>query len=503
MSANGGDSAFPKPQPPQSGMKTVLQYTGIPPSWLDKRPSLPSRNWLIFLSLTSTVVGYYVYDRQQCKKIRAEYAEKVQHLSKVPLHSMDFPRKVTVYGCKWPADEEYDRSLKYFRKYVKPILVAAAIDYEMINGRRHGELAERIANDIKKRRRLEAGIDPPPFNPMNLPANNPDAKRARELEGGVVIIGRPTFKEFMAGLKRGWTESLEMVDKEEHLSRILENDGRFDEPEPDPSVSLQAGDDEPIPTPSRLKPSFIPPHLNPNVRPTSGTRSEQPEIPSTLNVPPASIPPQPPILLVSFLNHIGFTQIPHMIWEFFNERHKVRSGAEAAYRLIVGETRPITAPSSLDNADPTPAESFQADPVSGPSDLDFDKECEAWYKKSFVRDFASEIQKAREEYYAELPRKLETARALARGTREPTKDEINYPPPTEVELRAERLKKELRWRSDEAGWDIIKPDTPVAWDERLRSVLRVFVEPSPEREKEFRQQAEEIMSRIAQKERDP
>lgn len=119
MSTNGGDSVFPKNQHRQSGVKLVLQYTGIPPSWLDKRPSLPSRNWLIFLSVTSSIAGYYIYDRQQCKKIRKEYVAKVQHLSKLPLHSMELPRKVTVYGCKWPADEEYDRSIKYFRKYVK------------------------------------------------------------------------------------------------------------------------------------------------------------------------------------------------------------------------------------------------------------------------------------------------------------------------------------------------------------------------------------------------
>ena len=372
----------------------------------------------------------------------------------------------------------------------------------MINGRRHGELAERVANDIKKRRRLEAGVDQPPFNPMNLPANNPEAKRARELEGGVVIIGRPTFKEFMAGLKRGWTEGLEIADKEEQLSKELENDRRFDEPELEPLGSLNAGEDEPIPTPSRLRPSFVPPHLKSSARPSSPARSDSQPIPSALNTPPAAIPPHPPILLVSFLNHIGLTQIPHMIWEFFNERHKVRSGAEVAYRLVVGETRPMAAPTTLEDTDPTPAESFQAEPSSEPSDLDFDREFEAYYKKSFVRDFASEIQNAREAYYKELPKKLETARALARGTREPTKDEISYPPPTEVELRAERMKKELRWCGDEAGWEIIKPESPVAWDGRFRNVLNVFVDPSPEREAEFRRQAEEIMSRIAEREQE-
>ena len=119
MSSTGGDSVFQTPKPPQSGVKTVLQYTGIPPSWLDKRPSLPSRNWLIFLSVTSAVTGYYIYDRQQCKKIRQEYVDQVKDLAAQPLGSMELPRKVTVYGAKWLGDEDYDRSMKYFRKYVK------------------------------------------------------------------------------------------------------------------------------------------------------------------------------------------------------------------------------------------------------------------------------------------------------------------------------------------------------------------------------------------------
>ncbi|KIP12315.1 hypothetical protein PHLGIDRAFT_27443 [Phlebiopsis gigantea 11061_1 CR5-6] len=495
----------------QSGVKLVLQYTGIPPSWLDKRPSLPSRNWLIFLSVTSSIAGYYIYDRQQCKKIRKEYVAKVQHLSKLPLHSMELPRKVTVYGCKWPADEEYDRSIKYFRKYVKPILVAAAVDYEMVNGKRHGDLADRIANDIKKRRRVEVGIDPPPFNPMNLPQMQPEARRARELEGGIVIVGRPAFKEFMAGLKRGWSDGVEIVDKEERLADILADDGHFDEVDSEPAAALNLGDDEPIPTKSKLAPSsspmslFTPPHLKSNTPAPASLHSES-SIPSHLNAAPAAIPPHPSILLVSYLNHIGLSQIPNMIWEFFNERPKVRSGAEAAYRLVVGETRPMTAPepsvfaeSSDTIVDPTPAQSHPTD-ATLLSDLDFDKDAEAWYKPSLVKSFHSEIQKAREAYYAELPKKLDTARALARGTREPTKDEQSYPPPTEVELRAERMKKELRWRSDEAGWDIVKPDAPVAWDERFRNVLHVFVTPSPEREAGFRAQAEEIMSKIQQKE---
>ncbi|OSX65593.1 hypothetical protein POSPLADRAFT_1065302 [Postia placenta MAD-698-R-SB12] len=490
MSTSSGDSVFPEQKPRLTGVKAALQYTGIPPSWLDKRPKLPSRNWLIFIGVTSTLTGYYLYDRQQCKRIRQEYVDKVKHFAEIPLHSMDYPRKVTVYGTKWPGDEDSDRSMLFFRKYVKPVLVAAAVDYEMIKGKRHGDLARRIAEDIKKRRRIELGLEPPPVMPVVLPNTSAEDKRRRELEGGVVIVGRLTFKEFMAGLKRGWTEGLQTVDREEELAKEFELDGRFDEPEPDvdPIQSSPDLDGEPIPTPSRLPPSksfsaFTPPHLrgsSSSALPTSGS-----SIPAGMDTPPTAIPPQPPILFVHFVNHIGLTHIPLMIWEFFNERRKVREGAEAAYRLIMGHVRPFVSPPSEGAS-----ESFDADPTTSPprphmsepsiSDLDFGKDAEVWYKKSTVRSFRSDIEKARSGYYASLPAKLETARALARRTRELTKEEVNYPPPTEVELRSERMKKELRWRADEEGWDIVSPDSPVAWDQRFADALRVFTDPVAE-----------------------
>ncbi len=144
-----------------------------------------------------------------------------------------------------------------------------------------------------------------------------------------------------------------------------------------------------------------------------------------------------------------------MIWDFFNERQKVRAGAEAAYRLVSRATRPIGSAADV---------------------VDFDLSAEAYYKSSTAA-FPAEVQKARAEYYKALPEKLATARALARREREPTKLEIEAPPPTEVELSAERLKKETRWRADERGWELVSPDTPVEWDERWEGALEVFVDP--------------------------
>ncbi|KAJ3474590.1 hypothetical protein NLI96_g12372 [Meripilus lineatus] len=368
----------------------------------------------------------------------------------------------------------------------------------MINGRRHGDLTNKIIDKIKAQRRIAAGLDSEPANLMNLPNKSPEDIRRRELEGGIVIVGRPTFKEFMAGLKRGWTESLEIVDREEALSNQLSTDGRFDEPEEELQTGVELGDvdGEPIPTASKLPPSqpmsiLTAPQLRSPGVPVRPPPAQKSTIPEALNAPPPTIPAMPPLLLVSFINHIGLTQIPLMMWEFFNEREKVRSGAEAAYRLIMGQSRPFIAPPpSLNNSEfvdedgqtSSPSQPHQSELSSSPipTDLEFDVDAEPYYKKSYVNDFADEIAKAREGYYKSLPEKLATTRSLARGEREPTKDEKSYPPPTEVELRAERMKKELRWTSDEAGWDIIRPSKPIEWDERLRGILHVFVDPSEE-----------------------
>lgn len=349
----------------------------------------------------------------------------------------------------------------------------------MIGGKRHGDLANKIADEIKMQRRVAVGIDPPPPVMQALANYQPlDVLYRRKLDGGIVIIGRPTFKEFMAGTRRGWTEGLEKIDKEEALARELESDGRFDELEESSQVDTGDVDGEPIPTPSKLpsgKGIYSPLQLQ---RPPPAPRTSE-SIPTAKNSPPATIPELPPILFVPFTNLLGFTQIPLMIWDFFNQRHKVRSGSEAAYRLIMRQSRPIMAPTSSspnDLQDPA-VDSRPLDLHGG--DLDFDVEAESYFKSS-LSSTATDIEDAREKYYAALPTKLATARAISRGTREPTKDEISHPPPTEVELRAERMKKELRWRGDLDGWELIRRDNGVPWDKRFATSMKVFVDPVPE-----------------------
>jgi import inner membrane translocase subunit TIM54 len=142
-----------------------------------------------------------------------------------------------------------------------------------------------------------------------------------------------------------------------------------------------------------------------------------------------------------------------MIYDFFTQRHRVQSGCEAAYRIVRAHTRNIQT-----------------------SDLDFDLNSERYIKGSFGK-VPRRIEQAREEYYKEVTKKLKVARELARREREPTKAEMTNPPPTEVELRAERMKKELKWTSDLEGWEVLQK--PVAWDERFRTAIQVFDDPPP------------------------
>jgi mitochondrial import inner membrane translocase subunit TIM54 len=340
----------------------------------------------------------------------------------------------------------------------------------MVTGKRHGDLTRRIANEVRLRRRLDLGIDSVAAVTQAIPTYKPLAERRKhELDGGIVIIGRPTFKEFMAGLKKGWTDGLEEVDQEELLARELESDGHFDEPE-----EAEADNAETSASLKITSPLYSPLYAKPSQPPSPKTPLPFSESMNT------TIPPTPPLLLVTFTDYIGFTQIPRMIWDFFNQRHKVRSGAEAGYRLVMKHSRPIDCPSG--ESEPLFSDITPLSQENG--DLDFDKHVESFYKKS-VLSVPADIEKARTKYYEALPGKLATARALARGTREPTKDEKEYPPPTEVELSAERMKNEQRWRRDLEGWDIVKPTQKVVRDNRFSHSLRIFIDPPSTTEKDI------------------
>lgn len=222
-------------------------------------------------------------------------------------------------------------------------------------------------------------------------------------------------------------------------------------------------------------------------------------VPESAKMPPNPLPKQPTLLLVPWVNHLGFKQIPSMVLDWFTERYKYKAGGEAALELIFGRERdfvgtPYTSGGVIEPTDAsqdrlmgdttidmnaatttttTTTTPEQHDQTNATSDLDFDLDSESYYKSAFA-DFPSNTSKARDTYYADLAGRIKTARELASGARDPTPDETTKPPANEQQLREERLKKEVRWRNQEDGWEMIKPGSRPAWDKEWAGWVKVY-----------------------------
>ena len=364
------------------------------------------------------------------------------------------------------------------------------MDYEQLPAPLQGSIARQIHAAIVHRRRQALGLEPKP-TPVDMPGVplpdilNPEGLAQRELEGGTVLIGRASLKEYMEGLRRGWMGGVDQWEWEKDVEEKLKGDGVFETlptGSPDDFVS-----DETLstPSPNNTLTAISPPPMSPPMpsshlttglsflaRPplptsspfasqTPSSSAQTQVIPPAYHIPPHPLPPQPPILLVPFTSHLGFRQVPMMLYDFFTERFRVRSGAEAALALIESKTREMEGP------------------PSSRSDLEFDNKAERWYKKSF-KEVPSRTEKARKDYYATLEPKIHDIRDLDEGKRQLTDAEQKSTKPlaTEVDLRAERQKKELRWQGTEEGYEIVKPETPVAWDDSFEGWLQVFETPT-------------------------
>ena len=82
-----------RPVPP--ALRPLL-FMGIPESVLTWKPRMPSRNMSIFILTVGALTIAYYEDRQECKRIRSEYVERVRGLAEQPMRPSEWPRKVSV-----------------------------------------------------------------------------------------------------------------------------------------------------------------------------------------------------------------------------------------------------------------------------------------------------------------------------------------------------------------------------------------------------------------------
>lgn len=424
------------------------------------------------------------------------------------------------------------------RQTRQPILVAAAVDYKIVNGVTPGGLGRKVAEDIHQRRIIEAALAKEGRQEEPLAPGSPGyrdcrsgalfwrstltARAGNEREhrqsGGSILMGRGALKEYLWGLRRGYLDPvpLDGLETEERLSQYLEKtEDVFADSSP-PSTDFANDDDVPVglrgvqeelarsggedpadwakvvapSTPpkrgwlSSLFGSSPAPHPTPH-----STSSDDAPVSRPTHLDPLHhVPPQPALLLVPFDHPIGMKWWPLKLLHFFNHRARVRAGGEAAIALICNETESLIPPRNgfAEGINPylgdggledesmvqdAPAETRMAGETGSPH-LDFGLDTEPHTYRGYA-SLPATLLSARRDYLASLPPKLATARQLARGEREPTKDEGKYPPPTEVELRAERVKKERKWREDRQGWEVVRKGSGVVWDERMEGALTV------------------------------
>ncbi|MCO5599869.1 hypothetical protein L7F22_053976 [Adiantum nelumboides] len=516
--------APPRPVP---AMLKPLQFMGVPRGILTWQPRLPSRNWSIFWGLTISISSLYIYDRRECKRIKQEYIDQLSHLAKEPLKPNEYPRKVAVYTARSPGDEDYEKSLLFFKLYVKPFLVAAGIDWSTTNGTRHGGLARELRERHFSRRRQLAGLEPWGTPPSTATESTPDPIVAgltpfsltpqqqlqQELDGGVILVGRPAYKEWAWGLREGWTTRLppKRQDLDDELARILSDDGAFDEIE-EPKKEILMEDEfeknnlaltsedgvEPdgagAPLPSRLNstgnrgPISFNPAFQPINSSNSSTRQPKSNAEEEINVnpklleAPSEIPAQPPITFVDYVNLTGFRHVPRKIVGFFRHRDRFLLGGQAAMNLALGDK------SNAREYEVVLSEEGQLASIEPPQggDLDWGLNSERFYLPKFNQTI-KDVEKAKENFYSELKRRLQDTRSYVRGQRELTATEKNDPPKSESDLREERFRKEKEWRLLTQGYEILKPSVGVIWHPAFKTRLRVYQHqdkrPSPVTEK--------------------
>ncbi|OGM49035.1 import inner membrane translocase subunit tim54 [Aspergillus bombycis] len=312
---------------PTKAPNPVWKMMGMP----NFRLKLPSRNWMIFLTVTGSFTAALVYDRKQKKRAQQKWCDLVAHLSKEPLPIDQTRRKLTVFLSAPPGDG-LRVAREHFKEYVKPILVAAALDYQVIEGRREGDIRAGLAERIRKSRR-KSGESSSVVEETGIEEVVADAREKmgvveEPVPKGDLIIGRNTWKEYIRDVPSP-SEGAETSGSPDDTP-TAENAEKKEEPEKkDEKPSKPTG-----PTPAYITPADY----------------------SSQNLPrslPQSLDGSAPI---HFPHILGFLNTPIRIYRYLNQRHLADSvGREVAGIVLASTTRPYSDGSFSTDSELTPA----------------------------------------------------------------------------------------------------------------------------------------------------
>ena len=203
---------------------------------------------------------------------------------------------------------------------MQPILTAAAVEWEVVEGRSEGEVVGQWAEEIRRRRRrlgeggsaesLEKGRE------KELWRQNAGVKEYEGIKGDIVI-GRNTWKEYIRGLHAGWLGLLEDPWLPPSPMGTLEASESVPDTDSDPASTATAK------SPESEKP----------VR-RSELAKEQYESATLPQVIPQTLDPVAPI---PYPHILGFLNTPIRIQRFLNRRQLAQEIGQRVATVCLSE----------------------------------------------------------------------------------------------------------------------------------------------------------------------
>jgi import inner membrane translocase subunit TIM54 len=310
---------------------------------------------MIFLTVVGSFGGALIYDRRRKKLAQRKWSNLVAHLSKETLPVEQTRRKLTVFLAAPPGDG-LRVAREHFQEYVKPILVSAALDYEVIEGRREGEIRAGLAENIRKFRRRAGEASNLVVEEDSTESAIAETRRRMgvyEEPGpkGDLVIGRHAWKEYIRGFHEGWLGPLDppspaspeqISSGERAMTPALDGsnsgsstDSAADAERKDPNATEK--DETPKEPPKSRRPT--PPFVTPAQYPSRS-------IPATL---PSTFEGSSPI---PFPHILGFLNTPIRLYRFLTQRYLADSvGHDVAALVLASLTRPYGDGSSSTHSD--------------------------------------------------------------------------------------------------------------------------------------------------------
>lgn len=392
------EAGAPEAPKKKSWSNPALRAMGIP------RILLPSRNWMIFWTVLAGVTGGIAYDKYQQKQVRKKYTAEVEKLGEELYDTTRVPRRLTIFIAP-PPNDFLQESLKHFRKYIKPILNAAAIDFTIFTEERQGDIRHEVADKIRQLRRerlaeklkeeekikqeaydkswtkfFKEGV-PNAFKSLRKKPEEPEVFVSRHelyspadllglykvvkpmeperddskdflLSGGVLCIGRGTYKEYMTGVHEGLLGPLEAPAPPPEVKKIeetlnteapsseasgtetsAETEKKEETPDEIEDFGLHTRRNElpPVPKPFILPADYANAPLAPELNMNEVVLNDK-------NVPVLF---EQPVGVFTVPKLSGIMNTPTKIYRYYTKRYLAAEVAEHAQKVVYSESRPF------------------------------------------------------------------------------------------------------------------------------------------------------------------